>query len=184
MPPGKRRVQYSAEDVKLAVRATKEEGLSLRKASEKYNVPKSTIKDYLSDGHGSAMGRPTVLSDEEEVQLLEKIEVLANWGFPLSQRDLCHFVKSYLDKKGVKVTLFKDNLPAKKWVSGFLKRHPDFCLRKANPIKRARAAVSREDIREFFAHYTEAVDGVPPPRISTIATKPISKMTLASASAW
>jgi hypothetical protein len=56
-------------------------------------------------------------------------------------------------------------LPAKKWVQCFLKRHPEFSLRKANPIKRARAAVSREIIQEFFVHYAETVEGVPPENI-------------------
>jgi hypothetical protein len=162
MPPGKRRTGYTAEDVQLAVNATKEDGLSLRQASELFNVPKSTIKDHLDDDHSSNMGRPTVLSAEEEVQLLEKIQVLADWGFPLTGQDVCHFVKSYLDKKGVRSSRFKDNLPTSKWITCFLKRHPEFCLRKVNPIKRTRAAVSREDISDFFINYSEAVEGVPP----------------------
>jgi transposase len=106
MAPGARRKSYNAEDVEEAVNAVKVEGLSLRVASERYNVPKSTIKDHLADGHGSVIGRPTVLSQEEEDQLLEKIQILAEWGFPLTERDLCHFVKTYLDKKGRVVTKF------------------------------------------------------------------------------
>jgi hypothetical protein len=35
-------------------------------------------------------------------------------------------------------------------------------MRRANPIKRARAAVSREDVQDLFCHFTEAADGVPP----------------------
>ncbi len=71
---------YTEDDVQLAVNATKEDGLILRQASELFNVPKSTTKDLLDDDHSSNMGRPTVLSVEEEVQLLEKIQVLADWG--------------------------------------------------------------------------------------------------------
>jgi hypothetical protein len=87
---------------------------------------------------------------------------MADWGFPLSGQDLCYVVKSYLDKKGVKVTRFRDNLPKYKWVQSFLGRHKEFSLRKTNPIKRSRAAVSREDIREFFTNYLIASEGVPP----------------------
>jgi hypothetical protein len=161
MAPGKRRKTYTAEDVEQAVLAHQEEGLSLRQASERFNVPKSTIKDHLADSHSSDIGRPTVLSKEEEIQLLERIQVMADWGFPLTGRDLCHFVKSYLDKRGI-VTRFKNNLPTSKWVSLFLQRHPTFCFRKGNPIKRARAAVSREEVQEFFVNYMEASEGVPP----------------------
>jgi len=74
MPPGKRRKDYSLEDVELAVRATKEEGLSLRQASERFSVPKSTIKDHINENHRSNMGRPSVLSSDEENQLLEKVQ--------------------------------------------------------------------------------------------------------------
>jgi hypothetical protein len=161
MAGGKRRRNYSAEDVEQAVQAHREEGLSLRQASERFGVPKSTILDHMMDGHGTDIGRPPILTKEEELQLLEKIQILADWGFPLTGRDLCHFVKSYLDKRGV-VSRFTNNLPKRRWVTLFLKRHPTFVFRKGNPIKRARAAVSREDVQEFFDNFLEASKGVPP----------------------
>jgi hypothetical protein len=86
---------------------------------------------------------------------------MANWGFPLSQMDLCHFVKSYLDKKGVK-TVMKDKKPTLGFVKSFLNRHPELGLRQANPIKRSRASVSREDVTEFLNHFSKSVEGVAP----------------------
>jgi hypothetical protein len=79
---------------------------------------------------------------------MEKMYLLRDLEFPPSEHDLFHFETSYIDKKRVKVS-FKNNLRAKKWVSGFLKQQPDFHLRKP------RAAFSREYIREFFAHHTD-----------------------------
>ena len=161
MPPGKRRKNYNPEDVDLACKAIKEEGLSIRVASDRFSVPKSTLLDRVNGGHGDQIGRPTVLTEDEEALLLEHIQLLAVWGFPFSGQDLCHFVKAYLDKKGAS-TRFKDNLPTHRWVAKFLGRHPEFSLRKANPIKRARAAVSREDVQEFFNHFAKSVEGIPP----------------------
>ena len=158
MPPGKRRENYTAEQVKEAVTAVKA-GLSLRKASEEYGVPKSTIKDHLVEGHGDTIGRPTVLTEEEEVLIVERVMLLGDWGFPMTPRDLCHFVKAYLDRRG-EVTRFKDNLPTYKWVQSFLGRHKVLSERKANPIKRARAGVSRQDVRDFFVHFTKSAEGV------------------------
>jgi hypothetical protein len=43
--------------------------------------------------------------------------------------------------------------------------HPKFSLRKVNPIKRARAAVSREDVQEFFSHFAKSVEVIPPENI-------------------
>jgi hypothetical protein len=40
---------YSAEDFERAMRAVKEEGMSLRKASMTYNVPKTTLAEKLGD---------------------------------------------------------------------------------------------------------------------------------------
>jgi transposase len=161
MAPGPRRKKYTAEDLQLAVLAVKEQGYSVRKASEEFNVPKSTIQDGLAEGHDHKIGRPMVLSEVEEDMLVELLQIMANWGFPLSQMDLCHFVKSYLDKKGVK-TVMKDNKPTLGFVKSFLNRHPELGLRQTNPIKRSRASVSREDVTEFFNHFSKSVEGVAP----------------------
>jgi hypothetical protein len=59
------------------------------------------------------------------------------------------------------VSRFTNNLPKRRWVKLFLQRHPTFVFRKRNPIKRARAAVSRENVQEFFDNYLEASEGVP-----------------------
>jgi hypothetical protein len=161
MPPKVRRLNYNDEDLVEAVKAVKEEGISLRAASERYNVPKSTIKDRMSETHGTKMGRPPILSPDEEKMLVERLKILGTWGFPLTKMDFCHFVKAYLDKKGVK-TRMKDNMPTFGFVETFLGRHKELTLRVANPIKRARASVSREDVQQFFAHYEQSVEGVLP----------------------
>jgi hypothetical protein len=120
----------------------------MRKASEEFNVPKSTIQDGLAEGHEHKTGRSIVLSEVEEDMLIELLQIMENWGFPLSRMDLCNFVKSYLDKKGVK-TAMKNNKPTLGFVKSFLNRYPELSLRQANPIKRSRASVSREDMTEL-----------------------------------
>ena len=44
-------------------------------------------------------------------------------------------------------------------------RHADFRLRKTNAIKRSRAALSREEVTDFFNNYKVSVEGVPPENI-------------------
>ena len=90
------------------------------------------------------------------------VKIVAAWGFLFSGQDLCHFVKSYLDKKGVSNVRFKENLPTHRWVTTFLGRHKELSLRHCNPIKRSRAAVSREDIDEFLDNFTMSMEGVAP----------------------
>ncbi len=73
-------------------------------------------------------------------------------------------MKSYLDKKGAQ-TRFKDNLPTRRFVESFLKRHPTFTFRKANPIKRSRAMLSREEVSKLFKNFEVSVAGIPPENI-------------------
>jgi hypothetical protein len=138
-----------------------EAGMSIRAVSQAYNIPRSTIMDRVNNLHGSTQGRPTELSKEEEYMIIEMVNLLAEWGFPFSQEDLRHFVKSFLDKKGVK-TRFTDNLPSRRFVDTFLGRHPDFILRKTNPIKRSRARLSREEVQKFFDNFLKSAEGVAP----------------------
>lgn len=158
-----RRKTYDIKDLPLAVQAVKD-GMSLRKAEEEFSIPKSTIKDNLEKEQLKPIGRPPVLTDVEEKMLLEYVDLLATWGFPMDGEDIRHFVKSYLDKKGVQ-TRFDDNLPTYQWLKPFLARHKEFSFRKTTPIKRARARVSRKEVKQFFDHFQKAVDGVPPENI-------------------
>ena len=40
------------------------------------------------------------LSTEEESLIVERLVILAEWGFPLTSKDLCIIVKNYLDSQG------------------------------------------------------------------------------------
>nr|CCA24533.1 AlNc14C244G9530 [Albugo laibachii Nc14] len=44
-----------------------------------------------------------------------------------------------------------------RWVSCFLKRHPDLSLRDSKAIKRARNEVCEDILREFFSEYLNHV---------------------------
>jgi hypothetical protein len=161
MAPGKRK-KYSEEALEQAVRAVEDDGMSFRQASEEYGVPHTTIRDRVKGLHGPSMGQPTVLTSVEEEMICDYAKMLAEWGFPFTGEDLRHFVKAYLDKKGVSGNRFNDNLPTHRWVATFLSRHKDLSLRKSNSIKRSRAAVSREDVYKFFGHFLKSVEGVDP----------------------
>ena len=83
-----------------ALQAVKDKRMSLRDAQKEYGVPKTTLIDRLAGRRGAKLGRTTVLSEEEEEYLVERILVMGEWGFPLAKRDLTHIVKDYLDRQG------------------------------------------------------------------------------------
>jgi 1,2-phenylacetyl-CoA epoxidase PaaB subunit len=49
-------------------------------------------------------------------------------------------------------------------------------LLEDKPIKRARAKVTTQNIRDFFVHYTQAMEGWPP-KVSKIMTRQTSEDT-------
>jgi 4-hydroxybenzoate polyprenyltransferase len=164
MAPGKRRKNYSEEDLAAAIQALKG-GMSSRAVAEQFGIPKTTILDRATGLHGDKMGQPPVLTDEEEQMICEMVVLMGQWGFPFTGVDLRHFIKAYLDKRGAVDNRFTDNLPTHRWLDRFIGRHPTLSLRKANAIKRARAAVSREEVSQFFENFIKSVEGVDPSNI-------------------
>jgi hypothetical protein len=169
--PRKGEKSYKEEDVLEAVRLVKE-GMSVRNATAACNVPKSTIDDRVSGKHGGLQGRPPVLTKEEEGLIIEMVDMMCDWGFPFTKTDLCYFVQSYLNKRGGS-TRFKDNLPSRRFVDSFLGRHPEFTMRRTNPIKCSRASLSREEVAKFFKNYVKSVQDVPPENIYNYDKSPL-----------
>lgn len=61
-------------------------------------LPKSTICDHLNTKKSSEKhGGQTVLSIDEETNLVEGLLKCSEWGFPMKCRDIQLVVKSYLD---------------------------------------------------------------------------------------
>lgn len=160
-PGWKKRASYEKNDMDSAIKAVKRGTLSIRAAAKFFEVPRSTLQDILNNTHGRLDGRKPELNRVEEERLAMHVEICGQWGFPFSFSDLCHMVKSYLDTKGTVSTRFKNNLPTRRWVACFLKRHPRLTMRTANPIKRARSQVSKDEVVKFVGNWEKEIQGVP-----------------------
>lgn len=101
-----------------------QQGMSLRNASYVYNVKRSTLADACKRKVIRNPGRANELSDQEEQAIVDHLLCQSDWGFPLTRLEVSMLVKSYLDCKGVVSKRFKENTPGRKWMSGFLQRHP------------------------------------------------------------
>lgn len=149
-----------------AVEAVRTGRLSLRQAQEEFGVKKDRISRTLRGKHMKKYGGQTILTAEEETILVDRLALLAEWGQPLSLFDVRIFVKSYLDHKGRNVAKFSNNCPGKDWADGFLTRHKAaLSVRFAQNIKRARAQVGPDEVKEYFAELAKSVEGVPPENI-------------------
>lgn len=131
-----------------AAEAVSSRRLSQAEAARQYGITRSRLQNFLIGKHQNACGHPTTLSTEEEEELASTINTIAEWGFPLMKSEIQVLVKGYCDRK--LFNRFKNNnLPSEDWVDSFMKRR-NLVTRAAGNIKRARAAVSEEVVREFF----------------------------------
>jgi hypothetical protein len=162
---GNYRTRYTPDDLLRAFNLVKDEGWTASRAAKECGVPRITLVDKLQGTHKTGqVGRPTVLNKIEEEVLVEMIVLMGQYNYPLTKRHLRDMVKAYLDKH--RDTRFKDNRPGRHWVEGFVRRHKDkVVIRTPNNIRRSRAAVSPDDIREYFANLKREIEGVPPSNI-------------------
>lgn len=143
---------YPEEALNNAITAIREEHLGIREASRRYGVPRGTIQDRL---HGRVkegprkMGPATVLSAEEENEVVQWLVEVAKCGFPQKKNDLLNTVEKIVKEKKIQ-TPFKNNRPGQKWYQGFLKRHKDLSLREAEGLTKARSIITEEYIRKWF----------------------------------
>lgn len=126
--------------------------MSINRASQEFNVPKTTIIDRMK-GRSSENKRKTgpepLLSRNAEIKLKEWVVNIAKCGFPLKKTDLLETVEKIAKDLG-KSHLFKDGKPGQKWYMNFLKRHSEISLREAESVNRARAVITEQYIRAWF----------------------------------
>ena len=144
---------YSIESMQAALNAMGE-GQTLRQAAHNFGVPKSTLH-LKSKNQGPLECRKypnTILGSEVEREIELWIIFCADSGFPVTKSRLLDCVQKYLLGDKVKdKTPFKNNRPGQHWYRAFMKRHPNLSNRIAQNLTCTRAAVTEEDLREWFS---------------------------------
>jgi hypothetical protein len=163
--PGIRRFKtYLNSTLEEAVTQLRAKKISQRDAAQKYNIPRSTLKNKLKGLHPLSVGRPREFSDCQENIFRNRFDVLCEWGFPVDINDVKEVVRGYIERRGKTKSRFRCKIPGTDWVEGFMSRH-NLCLRMTSNIKRKRAAVSPKVINEYFDHLEKELDGVAPENI-------------------
>lgn len=128
------------------------DGVSLRKAAEKSGIHYSVLYGHLKRGNTlKKKGGQTVLSVEEERLIVDRLQICGDCGYPIEPVTLRLLIKEFLDRQGKVVRTFKNNLPGRDFVYGFLKRHSkSLSARMCQNIKRARAAVNPDTVNAYF----------------------------------
>ncbi|XP_022191349.2 uncharacterized protein LOC111049560 isoform X1 [Nilaparvata lugens] len=152
---------YSEETLEMCMDDIRTGELSLRKASDKYNIPITTLKNKLKNRYQRKPGGKCIFNSNEEKSFVQHLMKLSEFGFPVTKSDLRMTVKAYLDKQGITIQKFKGNIPGYHWMKSFLERYPELSVRFNQNIIRLRAGITEKSIESYINHLHEELDGVP-----------------------
>ena len=161
---GKKRKKYEKRAIQKAINAIKR-GMSIRNAEKKIHISKSVLDRHMQTPSIQLKGL-MALNGEVEEHLVKRLITCGEWGYPMDTFDLRLIVKSYLDKQGLQINKFKNNMPGKDWARSFLKQHKSkLAERMCQNIKRNRAAVSPSIIEKYFENLSDTIKDIPPSHI-------------------
>lgn len=118
--------------ISTALCSVRTNGLSIRQAAKKYGIPRSTLSDHytahMKPGCGKP-GRKTFFTQTEEQEFVTYIQHLSSTKNPISKKSLLFHAAHFAKSNG---KTFKNQRPTKKWLQGFLSRHPYISMHVSN----------------------------------------------------
>ena len=154
---------FSEEQVKEAitrVNALDEKKLSIRKAAQIYNIPRTTLQRRIENNSGLiGSGTTTTLSRATEELLVHSIKKVGSWGYGLTFRHVQRVVHHYLVQTK-QTHLFNNGKPGRDWYKRFKQRWKHtLSEREAENIAKARAAsCTKNHIDSYFEVLVKAYD--------------------------
>ena len=147
----KQRKQWSKESIQAAVKSV-QDGKGLREASRLYNVPVETLRRRITGSvdMDCRPGPPTVLTKEEEYEIVHYLIQVADMRYGLTREAVLHLVYLYVNRCQ-RSNPFKNEKAGRWWFQGFKARHPNLTVRMPQALSHCRAICSnKETISNFF----------------------------------
>lgn len=128
---------WDSANLKYAMQAV-EEGRSVRRAAEMYNIPKSTLHDHVRGriAFGARSGPDPYLTVEEEEELTNFLVQVASIGYPRTKKQVLSLVENILASRKIFKTVSNG------WWERFVHRNPRLTLRSGIPLSLARASAT------------------------------------------
>ncbi|KAB0801489.1 hypothetical protein PPYR_05843 [Photinus pyralis] len=152
---------YSDENLAKAVEEVRSGQLSQKAAAEKYKINRTTILNRIHHKHEGNPGHPPVLTPEEEKIIAESLGVAADWGFPMTKKDIRSVIEKFVSKQGRNIPQWHGNVPGYDFVNDFAARN-NLSHRLATNIKIARSSVGVNEITEFFENLRPTLEQTRP----------------------
>ena len=136
-----------------ACRAVKNGSMGLCKAARAHNVPVETLRRRVvgSVGLDCRPGPQTLLTREEEAQLMEYCVIMADMGFGLTREGVMAMAYAIVEKTR-RSHSFKSGHAGRGWYENFMSRQAILTLRTPQPLSYSRAVCANKDtVDDFFA---------------------------------
>ena len=146
---GKYRI-YTQNDLEKAIEEIKSEKISFAEAGIKYNIPNRTLRYRLIPENTPPLRKPTILELDQEVRLAEYILLHADFGNPLTSKQIKKVAGDIASLNRDPAKQFKKGIPSPVWLNSFLKRHPEISRRTPSALGRASAHHNVGDLKNFF----------------------------------
>ena len=143
--------EWTTDKMEKAIEAVHKGTLSVRRASEIYSIPKSTLHDRISGKvvQGASSGPEPYLTITEETELVQFLTKCASMGFARSKKQIFDIVDRVLESKGKNVKVSNG------WWQSFRNRNPNMVLRTSEPLSYIRAVSSSPEI---INHYFDLLE--------------------------
>lgn len=157
-----RGLTYTQDRLQQAMAAVAS-GVPFKRAYMEFGIPRNTLRRHLRGETTNVYGGQTILTEQQETALEERIYFMCNRGFPLTIDDLRQlaflYCKKLLRRKQIlKIpkTWFQQKKASYDWWYGFKERHPRIAVRVAENLSAARAEAFNPD--RVSAFYNSTVD--------------------------
>jgi hypothetical protein len=162
MPPANKRKNWDPIMMVKAVKAVRTGEMGYKRASKYFEVPKGTLERYVKTHEKTPetlvevrLGRKPVLSNDIEELLVKYCVEMDARFYGLRRKDISRMAFQLAMQNGIKHPFSVERQSAgRKWLRGFLKRHPQLSLRKPQGTSMARVkGFSPENVKLFFELY-------------------------------
>lgn len=149
MSKNKKEKSYSSDALEKAVKLVQDKEMTAYAAAKSFTIPITSLRDKLHGKHPGSTGRNTVLTPEEEVELVDWLIECAEMGDPKMKWEILNAAAEIVKLRNDPKRSFKNDLPTVQWLNGLLQRHPRVSIRTPETISRASAVVSKSNIERF-----------------------------------
>jgi hypothetical protein len=132
----------SEDQLQQAVTDVVNNGFSMKRSAAVHGVPRITLRRHvlkLLAGHSGQpivkkLGRHSILSAEQEIELVTIIKDMVKRVFGLSQMDIRRLVYKFCDVNNIPNNFnATDHAAGRDWFEGFLRQHKDLAVHTPEP---------------------------------------------------